>query len=295
MLEEDQLVLDLLHDAIFSGGGWFRANCPFCPEILGKDDKKKSFGIHIDGGYHCFRCYVSGHLMEMPDWVGLGLGDKLRQAQEEDDDVIDFFREAEEFVPLWRDPGDTAVVFEPARRYLIDERGIGPDIWEAAHVGAAHKGKYGGRIIVPIYNEEGDNWVGFSSRVWKKKAPMAHRYPPKMSREIFYEQHLLREETDQPVLIVEGVLDALPYFGSAIACLGKPTLWHIKQLSKVKSRPMVLCLDGDAWREAHLLVVRLRYFGCQAGFVRLPPGKDPNRLAVERGADWLLDEARKAV
>lgn len=288
--DRDDMILEVLSDAAYASGDWARANCPFCLDVTGKEDKKKSFGVHRDGGYHCFRCYTSGHLGAVPEWANFS---SRKIIEDDEPEGMDFLHEAGGFIPLWRDPGRTALTLETARSYLCS-RAIGPDVWEEAHVGAVIQGKYRGRIIVPIFNVVGDDWVGFASRVWVPKAPLAHLYPPKMSRKLFYEQHLVEEESDELVIIVEGVLDALPYFGHAVACLGKPTHWHQQEFKKMR-RPFVFCLDGDAHLEAKMLAVRLRYFGCRCASVKLPPGCDPNGLAVEHGPNWLLDRAEAAL
>jgi DNA primase len=232
----------------------------------------------------------------MPDWIGMGFGDQVGSVQETAED-IDFLAEVGEFIPLWREPGATAIILEDARNYLTGKRKLEKETWEQASIGACMRGMYAQRLIVPIFNEEGDDWAGFVSRTWQKNG--AYRYPPGMSREMFYEQQLLREQTDEPLIVVEGVLDALPYFGQAVACLGKPTNWHRQELLTVKDRPIALCLDGDASRsdyggliESETIAMELRFRGAErVGFVQLPPGEDPNSV----DPDWLLEEARRCV
>ena len=71
MITEQEEVLDALADAIPSGNGWLRAHCPFCPGIIGKVDKRRSFGCNNDTGYyHCFRCGTEGRL-SADDWSPL--------------------------------------------------------------------------------------------------------------------------------------------------------------------------------------------------------------------------------
>jgi hypothetical protein len=289
--DDDEMVLALLPSAIFNRNGWFRANCPFCPTALGKDDKRRSFGIHAGGAYHCFRCYTRGKLSEIPDWAGLGLSEHIEKAPDTED--VDFFEEVESFEPLWQEPGLNSIVFEGARAYL-EERKLSRRIWEYACIGAAYRGRYANRIVVPIFNNAGDEWVGFVSRWWERKPPegvLPYRYPPGMTRDMFYDERLLDKKTDEPLLIVEGVLDALPYAGQAVACLGKPTNWQKQRLTQVRDRPIAVCLDGDAWEEAEGLSLLLRLEGIRSGFVKLPAGRDPNDVEPA----WLRDEARRCL
>lgn len=94
--------------------------------------------------------------------------------------------------------------------------------------------------------------------------------------------------------MVEGVPDAIPYWPDAVSCLGKPSEEQIRLLTHAK-RPVVMCLDGDAWRLGRRVAERLAYDEVQASFVRLPPKTDPNNQAINHGPAWLIERAAEAV
>lgn len=287
---EDEAILGLLPNAIFNHKGWFRAHCPFCPTVTGINDKRRSLGVHTSGKYHCFRCYTRGMLDEIPDWAGLGFGAQI--AGIDLDKEIDFVDEVGCYEPLWREPGISSIFLEEARDYLKHDRRLDEWIWKYARIGASYEGKYDNRIVVPVFKD--DEWAGFVTRWWEKKPPpgvLPHLNPPGMSRDMFYDEEILDEETDDPVLVVEAVLDALPYAGHAVACFGKPTHWQRQRLCQVRSRPVAVCLDGDAWEIGEGLALTLQLEGVRSGFVRLPPGEDPD--SVERS--WLREEARRCI
>ena len=113
---------------------------------------------------------------------------------------------------------------------------------------------------------------------------MRYRYAPGGRRALFNEA-ALHVETDQPVLLVEGVFDAFPYYPNAVAFGGKPTDEQVAALLAAK-RPMVSTLDGDAWQEAEALAMRLHLAGKRADWMRLPPGRDPADKKVDPDAVW---------
>ena len=60
---------------------------------------------------------------------------------------------------------------------------------------------------------------------------------------------------------------------------------------KLAKRPVAIMLDGDAWEESWILAARLRFEGCRAGFVKLPPRTDPDEVPL----DWARNEARRCI
>ena len=260
--------------------GWLRANCPFCVQLRGTEDRRSSFGILVERGvYHCFRCEVSGRVEE----VG--------RANDSEEMLVptgarNFQPVA--YVPLWTDDAKTSASLAPALNYLVNGRGLSFDVIEAAEVGACLTGFFSGRIIVPVFS--GRAWAGFSARGWGVRAKK-YLYPAGMRRSVLiYNEAVLSIETDVPALVVEGVFDALAYWPNAVALLGKASEWQRGFLAQAK-RPLAVALDGDAWEDGKSLAVKLRLDGACAGSVRLPPLKDPDQVP----RDDLISAARACV
>lgn len=268
------------------GTGWWRVNCPFCIERTGKDDRKQSFGLLAStGGYHCFRCGVAGKL-KLPEEL---LNEDFVY---EEVDVADLptIERPEGFTPLATGDGSYSMVLEPARRYLAS-RGIKKQTAAEAGIGGCYSGYWANRIVVPVKPAGAPDWVGFIARDWTNTAERRYMYPKGMKRgSILFNHDALFVESDEPIIVVEGVFDALPYWPRAVACLGKPTGEHIAALM-VSTRPIAVALDGDAWREGDALAALLRFEGRRAGFVKLPPGADPNSVDV----DWLKTRAAQSI
>ncbi len=259
--------------------GWIRVNCPLCASVVGKSDKRASLGVFPSSGYyHCFRCYSAG-------WTGERTGEEFAPPKE----VVEL-APPDGFVPLWVEPGRSAEALAPARRYL-EARGIGFTTWQAASIGACLTGSAKKRIVVPLFDADSSGWFGWIGRDWTGNSWLRYLYPEGMIKSaLLYHAGLLQQPGDAPLLVVEGVFDALPYYGNAVATLGKPGADQVDLLASSR-RPLVIALDGDAWEESYALARRLNLRGVRAGFVRLPAGEDPGSVEPS----WLLSEANRAI
>ncbi len=277
MRSRDELVINAIAGMLPSPDGWVRGNCPWCELRVGREDKKKCLGLHIESGkWHCFRCGSAGLVQNLPDDV-TSLVPEQGYAKERERVRIDL---PEEFFSLYEEPGWSSQAGEYPREYLR-ARGVDDDLGFDAKIGACIRGKYGRRIVVPVYDVDGAELLGFSARAYFPDAYMRYLYPEGMLRgEILYNHAALFVETDEPALIVEGVFDALALWPDAVGCLGKPSHAQVEALL-MSRRPLVAVLDGDAWREAEALSLRLRFEGLLAGYVKLPATYDPATVPAE--------------
>jgi hypothetical protein len=274
-----RLVLEALRSAGRAApSGWFRVHCPVCEIATGKPDKRRSLGIKPPF-YRCWKCDAKGRL---PDDMLDGLD---TAPVPEKDGPPPNLGPPEGFVSLADPEGREALSLAPARDYLLG-RNVGPDMWSAASIGACAFGRHYGRVIVPVLDMQG-GWVGWVGRAWEKRAEQPYLYPPGMNRgEVLYHHGALLLETDEPVIVVEGVMDAIALWPRAVALLGKASEWQVQELLAAP-RPVCVILDGDAWAEGWALAMRLRLEGQRAGSVRLGPRVDPDE--VPRA--WLEEQA----
>lgn len=259
---------------------YWRGVCQVCVLRTGKADRRGSFSYHPNSGwYQCFKCAVCGFL-----------GGDARDRMPREVEAAPEMRAPEGFYELARGEGAGARSLEPARAYLRS-RGLKDEtLWRTAHLGACVVGFYANRVVVPVLSPEAD-WLGFVARAWTKKADIPYLYPKGMARrDVVYNHAALLEETDEPVFVVEGVMDALALWPNAVALLGKASETQVWALADAP-RPIAICLDGDAWREGEELAMRLQLEGQRAGNIRLPPKTDPDE--VDR--KWLEEEASRAL
>lgn len=231
---------------------------------------------HILTG-NCFRCRTFGH-----DFLHGTHAPVQHQPR-----VFKQTGGPEGFTPLW-----TPTVpweFQAAVEYL-ERRKITQQYRARAFIGACLTGRYAFRVIIPHLDEAGD-WWGWTARTWVQDPSIRKvDYPPNMRRDRLYNQQALSVESDRPVMVVEGALDAVFYLPDVVACLGQPTKDHLDIL-KESRRPLALCLDADAARSANGLLLALKLAGKKVGSVRLPPGTDPNDV----NPLWLRDKADRCV
>ena len=168
-------------------------------------------------------------------------------------------------------------------------------VWEDARIGVALRGRHAGRIIVPVLADTGE-WMGWVGRAWGKST-LPYLYSRGMRRgELLYNQSSMLVDTDEPVAVVEGVFDCYPTWPDSAAMLGKPSTPSRPSPGQFEAllasrRPLAVVLDGDSWMQGKALSMRLRAHGQRAGFVRLPPQRDPDEVPVE----WLRSEMRRCV
>ena len=273
------------------GRAWSRVSCPFCADD-GHIDRKHSLGVSSSTGrYECFRCGTKGRLDAPPDPSAV-----FPSREEQRERVL--MPPPDEYVALASDRGMRAASLSPAREYLNGRGVCDTAVWRKYQIGAAADGYWAGRVIIPMLSHEDGEWLGWIARLWCKPSPhaegrhgMKYLYPKGMPRgQTFWNHRALFVESDDPVMVVEGALDALPFDEDAVACLGKLSHAQMDALQET-ARPVVAVLDGDAWAESWALAARLRFEGKRAGFVRLPPKVDPDEVDPE----WLREEARRSL
>lgn len=236
----------IILESAHGSGAEMRADCLFCA-ARGNPDHRQSFNINVSTGlYVCQKCGEKGR-------YGVGRERVVKRRPSAGEAVLPegFFRLAD----------DRSIVLEEARRYLGSRVPI--ERWASLGVGACVRGRYAGRIVIPIRNAL-DALVGFVARAWAKRHPVPYLYSKNFPRatSLFNEAALL-EESDQPVFVVEGAFDALHVWRDdaprpdGVAILGKPSPEQIDKLATCR-RPVVVLLDPDADREGLKLLDALR-------------------------------------
>lgn len=268
MSGDHDLILEAVGGRRIGPTGWARANCPLCEIRTGRADKKQCLGLRVATGfYHCFRCGAAG-VVVVPEDI-----EEQRPVRRNVEPEVQM-ELPEGYMRLYEEPGWSSWAAEPARAYLR-ARGVDDDTGHDTRIGVCLAGKYRGRVVVPVFAATGDALLGWSARDYLGLSDRKYLYPTGMRRaEILYNHAALLERTDAPVFVVEGVFDAIALWPDAVACLGKPSEQQLEALI-VSARPIVLCLDGDAWRESEAVAVSLGVYRDRVGWVRLPARRDP--------------------
>lgn len=287
--DDRDIIAAALAGARESTNGSVRVNCPLCPSRAGRVDQKRSLTANlITGYYQCYRCAVWGRLegYASSDEKGAPRAQSYKCGSETPQVAL-----PDGYTELFTEPGLTALSFDAARDFLR-ARGVGPELWRAARLGACQSGDASGRIVAPVFADDERTLVGWSARAWVRGARVPYLNAPGPWRSsCLYNASALYVQTDAPVLVVEGVFDALAYWPDAVALLGKPTGAQLSLLAASK-RPIAVVLDGDAWVEGDAIAYRLRLRGVTAGAVRLPACVDPDEVdhsALREAAQACLE------
>lgn len=282
-MSRQDLVLEAIQRGSKSSKG-YRTKCPFCARS-GHQSKKQNLYVSAKSGkWFCYRCHSVGFLDGYD-----------HEAQEEELGEIATFAPPHGWCPLGWGEGASAMFASQARDYATS-RNLSRTLLQTAQVGIStlpppnpkEELDWRGRLIVPILDAEHKTWVGYVGRDYTGRLEPTYQYPNGMSRgRILYNARALLEVTDEPVLVVEGVLDALQFWPDAVAVLGTWTRAHVALLAQ-SNRPVVAVLDGDAWRKGEGLSLSLKLAGVRSGWIRLPPGMDPDEIKA-----WVLEEILK--
>tara|TARA_R110001583_G_scaffold3293_20_gene21342 strand:- start:3411 stop:4175 length:765 start_codon:yes stop_codon:yes gene_type:complete len=155
------------------------------------------------------------------------------------------------------------------------------------NIGYCETGKYGGMIIIPSYDEDG-NLNFFTGRSYYD-VNFKHLNPIVSKDIIGFDLFINWKE---PITIVEGAFDAIAIKRNAIPLFGKQILDNlkIKILDKHVKR-INIALDKDAFKSA---LEMSEYFigrGIDVYFVELPE-KDPSELGF-RSITKILSDVKK--
>jgi len=301
--------------------GWNRAACKRCEEQDGKEDYKASLGFNTrTRGYNCYKCHMTGMLprghVEKIDEDALDITDQAKDTEASRGPV----EQPLGFVPLFSGWGGQTRSLEWGRQFLTGPRSEAPFgakcrelNWEACeqaglgvvpkpvHTSTIDQRKLYNRVIVPVPNYRDLDDVAFRGWVARDvtgKSDVPYLNPKGMHRDdLLFNEPALYVQTDDPVLIVEGTMDALRLWPHAVAVLGKPIQAHT-QLLKAAKRPVVIMLDGDAWEEGLAFAWTLRIVAPQdlpVGNFRLPAKLDPDDYGLVTPWQTIREQALRTL
>jgi len=267
-------------------------HCPFCnhrkPKLeinLLTDDEGKNY-------WECWVCKARGRTIHS---LLKQLGTPKPEAQE----VLKYVKKGpkyeystentvelpEDFQPLYS-ASITSVTANKIRKYL-NRRGVSEKDLIKYNIGYTNKGEYTGRIIIPSYSDSNklNYFTGrtYENSFFKYKNPVA-------SKDIVFFENLIN--WNQPIILCEGVFDAIAIRRNAVPLLGKslsPSL--LKKIITSKSQDIYIALDLDAQKEALAIAENLLSLGKRVFFIQLNQ-KDPSEIGFE-AFTRLLQQAKE--
>lgn len=251
------------------GKGQIAFDCPACSAEKGLSDGDGKGNLEINyykGVYKCWACYetshMSGNIYHLIKKYGSreNIADFLVIAKELKFD-LEFKTTSDAVITALPKEFQSLMVksnnseYKMAMAYLA-ERKIGYDIIEKFNLGYCAYGLYGGRIIIPSYDADG-NVNYFCGRAYKDHITPKYLNPDTDKTSIIFNEHKLN--WDATIYIVEGPFDHLVTPNSAVL-LGKYLdFGHLlyQKLTAKASGLVVTVLDGDAVKNSKRLYFKL--------------------------------------
>jgi len=179
-----------------------------------------------------------------------------------------------EYQPLYSASG-TSVVANLVKKYLY-ERGLTDNDFIKYRIGYTTSGEYGGRVIIPSYSESGSlNFFvarTYDGNYFKYKNPEA-------SKDIIFFENLIN--WNAPIILCEGVFDAMAIRRNAIPILGKSISNSLyKKILTSTLNDIYIALDTDARNKALQIAEQFLNQGKRVFLIDLP-NKDPSEMGFK--------------
>ena len=183
----------------------------------------------------------------------------------------------DEYKPMWTK--SNSPTYKHALKYL-KSRGVSQDDMIKYSIGYCEDGLYSNRIIIPSYDDEGQLNFFIGRDIFDSK--LKYRNSPTPKDIIGFELFVNWEE---PILLVEGALDAITSKVNSIPLFGKTIMNNLKRkILEKKVKTLYVALDNDAVKDSMKIVEELMNEGIKVHMIKLTE-KDPNDIGYEKFTD----------
>lgn len=265
--------------------------CPFC------NHHKQKLQVNTETQkWHCWTCNSGGKkltsLLKKLDVdrntisiIREIYGDGHYNPQLEDIDTKVFISLPKEFISLSEVPKGFNPEYKQAIHYLT-QRSIDIKDIIKYNIGYCKEGLYGQRVIIPSYNSDGSlNY--FVSRSYYADNKMKYKNPPISKNVICFDSQV---NWSEPIILCEGVFDAITIKRNAIPLLGKfPSRTLVEKIFMSGITDIIISLDNDAITEA---LKAAEYFRKQGIHVKMMYLRDKD--ASDMGYEKFYEELNKA-
>ena len=264
--------------------GWLKGDCPFC----GKGFK---FGVNLDDNRtNCFSCETKKKPLsvvfevenlttfsEVYSFIGTFEDIKIFQNLPDQDEHREEFQLPDEFRLVGLYESQTAKMVEAN----LKGRGFKISRLMRLGIGYCAGGKYGGRIIIPYYQQ--GKLVYFNARKFLNAGPKFLNPTEEEAgvgkSKLIYNYDALLGFTK--IWLFESATNAITMGDNATATAGKSlSPWQKSTYIKSPAEEIIIGLDPDAMREAYKLAMELAPYK-KVKVLEFPGGKDANDLGYK--------------
>tara|TARA_R110000782_G_scaffold202700_1_gene291214 strand:+ start:676 stop:1602 length:927 start_codon:yes stop_codon:yes gene_type:complete len=253
-------------------------NCPFCNHRKPKLEINMATNEEGKNFWECWVCQTRGTTirsllfqLKTPTELASEVMKYLPKGSNYSYTPTEVVQLPKEYQPLYS-ATTTSIIANKIRKYLY-ERGLTDNDFIKYGIGYCTGGDYGGRIIIPSYNAS--NQLNFfvarshDGNYFKYKNPEA-------SKDIIFFENLIN--WNQPVVLCEGVFDAMAIRRNAIPILGKSISDELqKKLLRSTVKDIYIALDSDATKKAIEYTEKFINLGKRVYLVNLKE-KDPSEM-----------------
>lgn len=267
-------------------------HCPFCQHRKPKLEIKVVDSPDGSNPWQCWVCGTKGRtIRSLLKHLNLTRAEAesilqyVKRGEEQEESTRKIVRLPDEFESLEL-ASHTSVYANRVRKYLYD-RGLTDTDFVRYGIGYCMKGKYADRIIIPSYDE--NNILNyFVARSIDPGAYLKYLNPDVNKSDIIVFENLVN--WDQPIILCEGVFDAMAIRRNAIPLLGQnisPAL--MKKIITSPCPDIYMTLDRDAVKRALGHCETFLNMGKRVFFIE-PSEKDPS----EEGFRKFTEQVQQA-
>ncbi len=256
-------------------------NCPFCNHRKPKLEINMHTNEEGKNFWECWVCQTRGqtirsllYQLKTPKEEAQSILKYLPKGAQSEYKQLSIVELPKEYQPLYLASSESYVA-NMVKNYLY-ERGLSSNDFIKYGIGYCTTGDYGGRVVIPSYS--GSNQLNFfvartyDGSYFKYKNPEA-------SKDIIFFENLIN--WNAPIILCEGVFDAIAIKRNAIPILGKSISTSLyKKIITSSVRDIYIALDDDAKDRAVQIGEQFLNQGKRVFIVTLPD-KDPSEMGFK--------------
>ena len=253
-------------------------HCPFCNHHKPKLEINFATNEKGENPWECWVCNTRGRTIR-------SLLYQLKTPKDQAREVLKYVKKGDIYeykhigavelpknFQLIYEASPTSIIANNVKKYLY-ERGLTDNDFIKYGIGYCTSGEYGGQIIIPSYSASNQlNYFvarSYDGNYYKYKNP-------ETSKDIIFFENLIN--WNQPIIICEGVFDAIAIRRNAIPILGKSiSKALLKQIIQSDVEDIYIALDQDAIKKALEYCEQFLNIGKQVYLVDLKE-KDPSDM-----------------
>ena len=242
--------------------------------------------VSNQGGHNLFQLFKKlkaskEHFDELVDIVGESKSLSSKYEKVKDKKIV---RLPNEFKALWKK--GSSIIKRHSMVYL-QNRGIGMSDVIRYGIGYCEEGAYANRIIIPSYSSNGELNYFVGRDIYE--GGMKYKNPPVSKDIIGFDLFI---NWDEPIILCEGVFDAMAFRRNAIPLFGKTVMDTLmKKIIEFRVKTIYLGLDNDAIEDAVKITETFINNGIEVRMMNFKE-KDPSETGFSNLL-YLIDRTKK--